>query len=158
VHPPWPDTIETLVGLGELDEAGRLLAQYEPLTERANRLARLNAARCRGLLAEARGDTTAALAHLAQAIAADEPATYPFERARVLLTLGAVQRHGLQRRAARESLGRALSIFEEIGARPWEAKARDELRRVSGRGPATGELTEGERRVAMLAAAGRQNK
>ena len=31
-------------------------------------------------------------------------------------------------RAARESLGRALSIFQAIARGPWEAKTRDELR------------------------------
>ena len=49
-------------------------------------------------------------------------------------------------------------IFEELGARLWAEKARAELRRISGRAPASDELTETERRVAELAAQGRTNK
>ena len=41
---------------------------------------------------------------------------------------------------------------------PWAEKARAELRRISGRPPASNELTETERRVAELAAQGRANK
>jgi DNA-binding NarL/FixJ family response regulator len=51
-----------------------------------------------------------------------------------------------------------LAIFEELGARLWADKARGELRRISGRAPASDELTETERRVAELAAQGRTNK
>jgi DNA-binding NarL/FixJ family response regulator len=72
--------------------------------------------------------------------------------------LGATQRTALQRRAARATLNEALAIFDDLGARPWIAKARDELQRVSGRAPGTRGLTEAERRVAELAAEGRQNK
>ena len=59
---------------------------------------------------------------------------------------------------ARETLEQALAIFEELGARLWAEKARAELRRISGRAPASEELTETERRVAQLAAGGRTNK
>ena len=59
---------------------------------------------------------------------------------------------------AREALEQALAIFEELGARLWAEKARAELARISGRAPASEELTETERRVAELAAQGRTNK
>jgi DNA-binding CsgD family transcriptional regulator len=49
-------------------------------------------------------------------------------------------------------------VFEEIGARLWAEKARSELKRISGRRRASGELTETERRVAALAAQGLSNK
>ena len=45
-----------------------------------------------------------------------------------------------------------------MGARLWAAKARDELERVSLRRAAQDELTETERRVAELAAAGLTNR
>jgi DNA-binding NarL/FixJ family response regulator len=51
-----------------------------------------------------------------------------------------------------------LAIFEELGARLWAEKARAELARISGRAPASVELTETERQVAELAAQGRTNK
>ena len=62
------------------------------------------------------------------------------------------------RSGAREALEQALAIFEELGARLWAEKARAELRRISGRAPASEELTETERRVAELAARGRTNR
>ena len=84
-----------------------------------------------------------------------EEFSFPFERGRVLLTLGSVLRQAQQRSEARAALGRALVIFEEIGARLWAGKARDELRRISGRRPAAFEdLTNTELEVATLAAAG----
>jgi DNA-binding NarL/FixJ family response regulator len=55
-------------------------------------------------------------------------------------------------------LQRALAIFEELGAGPWAANARAELARIGGRGPATGELTPSERRIAELVAEGMTNK
>ena len=65
---------------------------------------------------------------------------------------------GAGKKAAREALKQALAIFEELGARLWADKVRAELRRISGRAPASDELTETERRVAELAAQGRTNK
>ena len=90
--------------------------------------------------------------------AQDEPAPYPFERARSLLALGEVRRLTLQRRAARDALEEALRVFSELGARLWQAKAEDALKRISGRRPPSQDLTEAERRVASLAAEGRSNK
>jgi DNA-binding NarL/FixJ family response regulator len=69
-----------------------------------------------------------------------------------------VRRRAQQRKAAREALEHALAIFEELGAVLWAEKARAELKRISGRSPASEELTETERRVAELAARGRSNK
>ena len=62
------------------------------------------------------------------------------------------------KRPAREAIGQALAIFEQLGAGPWAEKARGELARVGGRPAATGELAETERRIAALATEGRSNK
>ena len=86
------------------------------------------------------------------------PSPFPLEHARTLLCLGMVLRQAQQKKASREALDQALAIFEELGARLWAEKARAELRRISGRAPASDELTETERRVAELAARGRTNK
>ncbi len=69
-----------------------------------------------------------------------------------------VRRQAQQKSRPREALEQALVVFEELGARLWAEKARAELRRISGRAPASEELTETERRVAELAASGRSNK
>jgi len=158
VNGPWADTIETLIGLGELNRARGLLNTYRDLARRANGLAQIGAERCAGLLADADGDTSTATDVLQRAVARPEIPMYPFERARTLLALGGAQRHGRQSRAARETLEHALAIFRELDAPLWSAKTRDELGRVSGRRPAGETLTDAERRVAQLAAGGLRNK
>ncbi len=155
--PVWADAIEALVGLGELERARAYLEQYELHAERlGSSPARAGAARCRGLLLAAEGDLSAALAAFERSLV--EAAPFPLERARTLLCLGVVRRQAQQKRTSRDALEQALQMFEELGARLWAEKAGSELRRISGRRPASEELTESERRVAELAAQGRTNK
>jgi DNA-binding CsgD family transcriptional regulator len=156
-HPLWPDAIETLVGVGKLDQARAYLDQHERLAGRAGRLARGYAARCRGLLAAAEGDLAAAFEAFERGLA-EQGNLYPFERGRTLLALGSARRQAKQKRLAREALEQALALFEELGARLWAEKARAELRRISGRRPGAAGLTETEERVARLAAQGHANK
>jgi DNA-binding CsgD family transcriptional regulator len=155
----WPDTIESLIGLGELDEARSLVELFE---ERAQRLGGpwplAAVARCRGLLAAAEGDIASAFESFTRSLAEHERAESPFERARTLLAFGSVRRRAKQKRAAREALEEATASFEQLGARLWAERAREELARVSGRRPSTSELTETEERVARLAAQGLSNK
>jgi ATP/maltotriose-dependent transcriptional regulator MalT len=158
-HTLWSDTIETLIGLGELDHARASLEPYELQSRRVGSpWAAAAAARCRGLLDAAEGDTTAAVDALQRALDELEGLPYPLERGRTLLCLGVVRRQAQQKRVAREALEQALAIFEELHARLWAEKARAELRRISGRQPASDALTETERLVADLAAQGRTNK
>jgi DNA-binding CsgD family transcriptional regulator len=154
----WPDAIEALLGLGETEQARTYVEEYEANAERSSRRNRAGAARCRGLLAASEGDLDGAFAAFERALAEHEGLAYPFERARTLLALGQVQRKAKQKRAARETLEQALAAFDELGASLWAAKTRAELRRISGRRPASAELTETEQRVASLAAEGRSNK
>ena len=157
--PFWADAIETLILLGELERA---LAYLEPYERNAARVrdpwAMAAAARSRGLFVAASEDASGALEAFERALGVLEGQPFPFERGRTLLCLGAVRRQAQQKRPAREALEQALAIFEELGARPWAEKARAELKRISGRAPASDELTETERRVAELAARGRTNK
>jgi DNA-binding NarL/FixJ family response regulator len=76
-----------------------------------------------------------------------------------LLFLGRVQRRFKKRSAARESLGRAAAVFEQLGCVGWAEQARSELARVSGRRPAhDGGLSPSEQAVAELVASGLSNK
>jgi DNA-binding CsgD family transcriptional regulator len=153
------DEIEVLVTLGQLKEADSRLEWLEERGRTLDRaLALATGARCRGLLLAARSDLPAALASLEEALRYHERLPMPFELARTLLVQGTIRRRAKQKRTAREALERALAIFEELGAPLWAEKARSELARVSGRRPGGGDLTEAERRVARLAAAGRTNK
>jgi DNA-binding CsgD family transcriptional regulator len=152
-----PDAIEALIGTGQLEDAAALLADHEqryrdPFTAAA-------AARCRGALAAARGRLDDAAAELGTALRRhDQISPEPVQRGRTLLHLGSVQRRRRQRGAARATLGEAAAVFEQAGAALWMARAREELARVSGRAPGTGELTAAELRVAELVAGGLSNR
>jgi DNA-binding CsgD family transcriptional regulator len=155
----WADAIEASIAVGERERAHAHLETYEADAERLTcPWAAAAAARCRGLLAGAEGDLPRAFASFERALAELETYPYPLERGRTLLCLGVVRRQAQQKKAAREALEAALAIFDELGARLWAERARAELRRISGRVPASDELTETERRVARLAADGRTNR
>jgi DNA-binding CsgD family transcriptional regulator len=153
------DLLETLVAVGELERADEVLATWQ---ERAAALDRAWAlailARCRGLLLGARGDLEGALASFELALAEHARSTDPFHRARTLLALGRTQRRAKRRGDARTTLGEALAEFERLDAPLWAEQTRAELRRIGGRAPSSGELTEAERRIAALVAEGRTNK
>ena len=154
-----PDLVEALVACGRSADAQAQLDWFEGNAERLERpSAQGAAARCRGFLAAAGGDLPAALAAFARARVLHERAPMPFDRARTLLALGSAQRRANERRAARETLGEARSLFDSLGAAVWAERARLELTRIGGRAPSTGALTPIEARVAELVAAGRTNR
>ena len=51
----------------------------------------------------------------------------PFELGRTELCFGERLRHSCRSDEARRHLEAALGVFEELGARPWAVRARDEL-------------------------------
>jgi len=159
LHFSFPLHAEAAIALGEVQEAEELLDWIEERAVRLDRAWALAcAARCRGLLAAARGDETAAAAAFEQALAEHgRVQARRFERARTLLAQGETLRRFKRKRTAREAIEAALEIFDELGAALWASKARRELARISGRRRADG-LTETERRIAELVAAGRSNK
>ena len=153
------DTLEALIAVGELDEAERILILWE---ERASALDRAWAlawlARCRGLLLAARGDLQGAFGEFDRALAEHARSADPFHHARTLLALGVTQRRSKRRGAARTTLEEAREIFKRLGAPLWADRAQAELARIGGRVPSRGALTEGERRIALLAAEGHTNR
>ena len=159
VIPCIPDEIETLVLLGRVEEADEALAGF---TGRARSMDRpwalATAARCRGLIAGARGDPSAALRSLEDSLFEHARLTQPFELARTLLVKGEVERRAKQKRSARADLERALRIFESLGAPLWAKRARSELVRAGGASAPTGALTPTEQRIAELAMEGRTNR
>ena len=153
-----PPALEALIELGELARAEPLLDAFEFLARRLDRAWALAAvARCRALLAAARGDLDTAEVELSLALDEHARAHMPLELARTLVVEGGIRRRRRSKRAARESLERALGLLERMGAQVWAERARDELARVSPRA-APGALTASERRVAQLAAEGCSNK
>jgi DNA-binding CsgD family transcriptional regulator len=88
---------------------------------------------------------------------------WPFDLARVQLLCGERLRRAQATSEAREHLTAARDTFERLGARPWAARAANELRATgvsTGRPDALGpgSLTPQELEIARLAAAGLTNK
>ena len=77
---------------------------------------------------------------------------------RTLLGRGLLERRAKQKRAAREAIAAGVAIFEKLGARAWERRARAELGRIGGRAAARDALTPAEQRVAELVIEGRTNR
>jgi DNA-binding CsgD family transcriptional regulator len=154
-----PDLVEARFLLGRSEEARALLAWYEEQAIRLNRTSALGAsARCRALLAAAETDFEAAFTAIDEALTRYSQVAMPFERARTLLARGRIERRARRKRAAREALEEALSVFEKLRATAFAKQARLELARIGGRAPARGALTPTERRVAALVAEGRSTK
>ena len=88
---------------------------------------------------------------------------WPFDLARVQLAYGQHLRRTRAMSASRAQLTSALETFQRLGAKPWAARARNELRaagRTAPRGePATAVvLSAQELEIATLAASGLSNK
>lgn len=115
------------------------------------------------------------LVHRSRALLGDEPDErfplalavdgYPLQAARTRLVYGEWLRRQRRIAAARDELAAALTGFEEVGAEPWAARARAELRAagIATTGgervrAAAGQLTAQELQIAQLAAKGMTNK
>lgn len=164
VEPNWlrfhGDLIEALIGLGRLDEAAALVSWLAVQGQKTSYPWTLaTATRCRGLLLAAGGELDVAAATLREAIAIGQQLGNPFEVARTHLDLGRTYRRARQRVQAREALHGALACFNQVKAARWAETAQRELARISGRRVDEPDaLTEGERRIAELVAAGSSNK
>jgi DNA-binding CsgD family transcriptional regulator len=150
--------VEALLQLGRIDDATRLVADWETAASRLSREWVLaQALRCRGLIAAARGNLSTAIDLLEEAVGRHEAVNDPFGRARALLALGMARRRARQKRTARVALEAALAGFEVLGAASWAATTRAELARISGRTRIEG-LSPSELRVAELVVEGRTNR
>jgi DNA-binding CsgD family transcriptional regulator len=150
-----PDKIEALVALGELERAEALMDVLEKHgSAQARESALAAASRCRAEVLAARGDLVGALQAAERALEKSERLGMAVEVGRTLLVKGQIERRTKQKSAARESLGRALEIFDRVGARLWSERARAELARTGVRHSAADGLTPTELRVAELAARG----
>lgn len=160
IHHVAQNALEAHALLGHADVARDLAGWIERCGQGAGRAWHAGVAgRGLALVTAGEGDLAEALRLAEAAVEAHAVLPQPFERARTVLVLGEVQRRAKRRAEARSSLSEALDSFVALGAPRWASRAAEELARVTGRSaePAGG-LSETERRVAMLAAAGRTNK
>jgi len=139
-----------------LDDLAGARIVLERLEERGRAFPRLwistTLPRTRALLLAAEGGVEAALAALDE-LDVEAASQLPFDLAWTLLVRGRLHRRAKQKRAAADSLGHALEMFEQLGAPAWIDRTRADLDRVGLRRAPT-ELTATELRVAELAAAG----
>jgi DNA-binding CsgD family transcriptional regulator len=153
-----PDLVESLVLLDRLDEADARLSWFEAAAQRlGRRWALAESLRCRGLLLAAQGRLDEAGVMLERSVRMSESLGQPLAHGRALLAQGIVARRAKRKREADESLAHAFEVFERTGMALLAERARAERARIGLRPRAPSELTETERRVAELAAAGRRN-
>lgn len=158
VLPARVDLVEALARSGDLEAAAvrgeevraHLLAMRDPAADALS-------ARVAALVSA--GDEAAGWYEAA--VAAHEAAPDPFEHGRTLLLQGEHLRRMRRRTHARAALLQAERAFDRLGARPWLARTRTELRAAGGQ-PEEAEgldvLTPQETAVATAVAEGRSNR
>jgi DNA-binding CsgD family transcriptional regulator len=143
-----------------------IVGELEQQTAEAERLAS-NAGTTRAMLVSRRAravlDGGPSNDAFAAALAVDGAVEWPFELARARLSYGGWLRRHRQIVAAREPLRAAADAFGRIGADPWEARAREELRAAGEDSVVRArarqdDLTPQQRQVAQLAARGLSNR
>jgi DNA-binding CsgD family transcriptional regulator len=151
------DAVEAAVRVDRFGDVSDHVDQFRRWVERSQSPAGLALlARCRGLI-----DESGAEANYIHAIELAD-ALSPFDAARTELLFGEWLRRRRRRIDARRPLRSAVDRFARLGAAPWEARARAELR-ASGetarrRDPSTrDQLTPQELQIARLVATGRTN-
>jgi DNA-binding CsgD family transcriptional regulator len=153
-----PDAAESMIQLGRLEDAERLIDVFDANGRRLDRAWMLAVgARCRTMLLAARGDLDGAADAAERALREHQRLPMPFELARTQLLVGQLQRRQRHKEAASITLRAALAAFDELETPLWANRARAELERASGVRTRTG-LTASERRVAELAATGVTNR
>lgn len=155
-----PDLVDAALRSGRHDLARWSLTPFEELAQQG-RLdwARAVAARCRAQLGAGEG----AESEFAVALRLHQGGDRLLDRSRTELAYGEFLRRQRRRRDARQQLRAAVDGFERLGAEPWAARARAELR-ASGetarrRQPGSiTHLTPQELRIVGLVADGLSNK
>jgi len=154
------DFVEALARGGDAAAAQAALDSFERQARATeSRWGIGEAARCRGLLADADGFEKC----FADALEWLQDDVAVFERARTLLCLGERRRRSRRLGPARDALGSALAGFEQLGAQPWILRTRRELQATGARlGPSperpVQRLTPQELQVAIIAATGATNR
>ena len=153
------DHVEAMLATGAIDQAEAYVAMMAEIAERLDRTSlHAGVERLRGLLLAAKGERRSAVHHARRSteLFADTPLVV--EHARAMLSLGQVHRRFREKAAAKEALEAALAVFSRLGAAGFAERTRLDLARVGLRTASGNELTETERRVALLAATGRTVK
>ena len=153
------DHLCALIGVGRTSDAATFC---DELSVQAQRASRESAAAIvltgRAMLDAHAGRMSSALELSAAALEWYDTSPLRFDRARTLLIAGRISRRAKAKSDARLLLTQAEQEFASFGAHAWQEQVAAELARVNVRPSAPAELTETERLVAQLAAAGLSNK
>ena len=150
---------EALFRSGDLAAAERVAVELERNARRTEHHDQLGGAlTCRALVAAAEQRFDEALELSDAAVAALARGEEPFARAAGLLARGQILRRRGERRAAVAALDAAEQVFVELGAPTFAELAAAERARIPTRRKTGPGLTEGEQRVAELAARGLGNR
>ena len=155
------DLVEAAVGCGRADEAAAPLRDLAAWTRATG--SAWGAATAAGAAVQLAQDADAAEAAFAEAVAAHAAIALPFDRGRLELRFGELQRRARRRIDARRHLRAALDLFAQVGAAPWERRAAAELRATGEtarrRDASTlDELTPQEGQIARMVAEGATNR
>jgi DNA-binding CsgD family transcriptional regulator len=157
----WPGLAWALIRQDQLDEAGRIIDLFEDSAKRRGRRSMLAAAaRTRGRLLAAQGQTDLAIASLADGVSYLDGLTLPFDHCMAMFELGLGLRRLGKRRPAERWLWQARAGFSALGAQPFARRCDDELGQDPGSDLAAAglPLTDRQLAVARAVAAGMSNK
>jgi DNA-binding CsgD family transcriptional regulator len=153
------DYLCALAAVGRADDAARVLDVLTVQARRSGGKWAATVARTGHALIHAQAGRLAdAQVSINQALTWYRDSPLRFDRARTLLIAGQINRRAKAKTAAHGLLDEARREFGSFGATAWETLAAAELTRVNVRPRAPAELTETERRVAELVAAGLTNR
>ena len=153
------DYLTSLVATGRLADAAGFLEHLDAqVASSGRRSAAAVALTGHAMVHAASARAPEALAAIEQALAWYDTSPMRFDRARTLLIAGQIHRRAKAKRMAHDALSEARREFTAFGAEAWARQAAAELARVNLRPAGPAALTETERRVAELAAAGRTNR
>jgi DNA-binding CsgD family transcriptional regulator len=158
---PHPSLVEALLRSGRRDESADALTRYAAIARGGTPLwGGALLARGRGMLAE---DDDEADHHFGEALQLHARVEDRFQHARTLLAFGERLRRGGRRQDARARLRSALELFEDLEARPWAERTKQELRasgeRLRRRESIEAEqLTPQELQIALQVSEGKTNK
>lgn len=150
--------VESRVRLGQLPRAERVAEWATTASEGMPPRVLALAAKCRGMVAAARGDRDEAIVHFEEALRHHVAAADTFEQALTQIEYGVALRGARRRKDARVVLDAAAAQLAEIGMVHGERRAREELARLGDApGAVANALTPTEQRIAEMAAGGATN-
>ncbi|MEU3463843.1 LuxR C-terminal-related transcriptional regulator [Streptomyces sp. NPDC006733] len=157
-----PELVEALAAGGRLDEAEEQAAEAARITAaHPGTGAFAGLQRARAQCAARRGDLDTAAGLLREAAERFGCLRLPLEEGRTRVALGLLERTRRRPAAARTAWTGAAGLFQQAQARPWTALTQNLLARLEGPrsapGTASPELTDAERRLALLVVQGLTN-